>query len=129
MTMNNNSIKNIHDLIAYITIAISENETLRKKIVQVKDWMVQLQYFYDNFYDKWTDVDEVFLIVVRLYQILRYDIGEEKTINLRIFLEHLMSSIFVRETFVQRDIELITSFIVDSFLECDTEIDEDDAEK
>ena len=122
------SIRNIDELIFHLNNMISENITLKKKKVQVENWMVELKYSYDNYHDKWTDGEEIFLPVVRIYQILRLEIGEEKTITMDIFTRYLRESIFKYESFTGRDIDIITSFIIDSFSECESDGDDDDAD-
>lgn len=113
-------MNNIDNLIAYIKSEISGNNIALVKKVQVKDWMQMLKYEYDNYYDKWSDRDEVYIIVVRLYQVLD-DIGEDRVIGIHTLLEYLKTSIFKYETFNEREMKLVTEFLVDTLLDCNWE--------
>lgn len=76
----------LHGFCGRLKREAAKREISRSTEVRVKDWMRFLQEGYNNEFDIWSDIERIYETVVAIHRILQFDIGEEKLISLRSFI-------------------------------------------
>lgn len=84
------------------------------------DWMRTLLTDYKDNYNIFTDVDDVYKVVIPLYRVLYYTIGDGKPITMGAFIdEHLKRSMFFNgKTWNEREVAMMSDWLFNSFIEC-----------
>lgn len=88
--------------------------------VSSTDWKKTILEEYKNFHDFFTDIEEEYKVVIPLYRVLHYSVGEGVPVTINKFIdEYLKTSIFFKNLILsESEAEQLIGWLFTSFKDC-----------